>query len=301
MTKPPMLIPSVLAEGGVGLLYCGPGRGKSLICQDIAVGFAVRGTVFGVEVESQAVVYVDHENSMSDIRDRIGSMGLAQADAVSLRSHFHYSLLGDWPPLNTREGGDVLIEEAQRLSARLVILDTNSKLIKGEENSNDVWQGMHSHTTKRLKRLGIAVLQLDHSGKDEDKGVRGGSAKTNNVDVVWKLWAASGDQPRFRTLTCEKDRPSAYGGVGSVVRLDVEYSPLQHVLSVGALPSGAASEMAKSTRIDAIVDALDSLGVHPSLNRDKVRRILREGMPELKASNVDLGEAIKRRRPERAP
>lgn len=297
LQKPTMLVPGMLAEGGVGLLYCGPGRGKSLICQDVAVGFTVRGRVFGRDVGLQPVVYVDHENSMTDIRDRIGAMGLSSADRDALRERFHYSLLGDWPPLNTREGGDALIAEVQRLGARLVVLDTNSKLIAGEENSNDVWQGLHLHTTKRLKRLGVAVLQLDHSGKDEDKGVRGGSAKTNNVDVVWKLWAAPGDKPHVRTLTCEKDRPSAYGGVDSVVSLDVAYNPLEHRLSTGPMPAAVAKAVEADNRVEAIVDALDALGVDPRWNRDKVRALLRESAPELKASNADLSEAIKRRRP----
>lgn len=298
LTKPPMLVPGVLAEGGVALVYCGPGRGKSLVWQDVCAGFAVRGRVLGVEVEPQPVVYVDHENSMTDIRDRLGSMGLTARDAGGLRERFHYSLLGDWPPLNTRDGGDALIAEVQRLGARLVVLDTNSKLVMGEENSNDTWQGLHVHTVKRLKRLGVAVVQLDHSGKDEERGVRGGSAKTNNVDVVWKLWAAPGDKPGVRTLECEKDRPSAYGGVGAVAQLDVRYHPLEHVLRSGGAGLEPAVEkmMEAEAKVEAIVDALDALGVDPAFNRAKVRPILRDQAPGLKASNADLDQAIKRRR-----
>jgi hypothetical protein len=56
-----------------------------------------------------------------------------------------------------------------------VVIDTVSRAIDGEENSNDTW----------LNQLGIAMIRLDHSGKDETKGMRGGSAKSGDVDAVW--------------------------------------------------------------------------------------------------------------------
>lgn len=39
----------------------------------------------------------------------------------------------------------------------------------------------------KLKKLGIAGIRLDHMGKDETKGSRGSSAKSQDVDHVWKM------------------------------------------------------------------------------------------------------------------
>ena len=57
----------------------------------------------------------------------------------------------------------------------------------------------------RLKALwaGKSMLRLNHSGKDEKKGQRGGSAKSGDVDAVWRLSKVSDD---VIELQCEAQR-----------------------------------------------------------------------------------------------
>ena len=76
---------------------------------------------------------------------------------------------------------------AEQTKARAVIIDTASKVIAGEENSNDTQQAFYRNTVVPLKRTGVAVLVLDHTGKDIERGARGGSAKTDNVDLAFEL------------------------------------------------------------------------------------------------------------------
>ena len=47
------------------------------------------------------------------------------------------------------------------------------------------------------------MVRLDHTGKDETKGQRGGSAKSGDVDAIWRLSRVT--EVRFR-LECTNSR-----------------------------------------------------------------------------------------------
>jgi len=49
-----------------------------------------------------------------------------------------------------------------------------------------------------IKASGIALVRLDHAGKDLDRGQRGTSAKNDDVDLVWQLTELDGGGIRLR-------------------------------------------------------------------------------------------------------
>jgi hypothetical protein len=130
-------------------------------------------------------------------------MGYNTFDEHRLSEHLHLAQLQAWPPLDSTAGGTMLQGEAHRVGASVVIIDTISKLIVGEENSNDTQQALYRHTIVPLKRAGIAVLILDHTGKDTERGARGGSAKTDNIDLAFELLLRGRD---MLTLRCSHAR-----------------------------------------------------------------------------------------------
>jgi RecA-family ATPase len=89
--------------------------------------------------------------------------------------------------LNSAQGGAELIAAVNAYGSEVVVIDTVSRAIDGEENSNDTWLAFYLHTGLQLKQLGVSMIRLDHSGKDESKGMRGGSAKAGDVDAFWLL------------------------------------------------------------------------------------------------------------------
>jgi hypothetical protein len=91
----------------------------------------------------------------------------------------------------------------QEYGCEIVVIDTVSRSIEGEENSNDTWLNFYKHTGLRLKQAGVALIRLDHSGKDEMRGQRGASAKSGDVDAVWRLSRAGEDT---FDLVCEAQR-----------------------------------------------------------------------------------------------
>lgn len=74
-----------------------------------------------------------------------------------------------------------------RHDAHMLVLDTMARVVNGDENDADTYRGFYAHSGVRLKRLGVALLRLDHAGKDPGRGQRGSSGKNDDVDVVFRL------------------------------------------------------------------------------------------------------------------
>ncbi len=166
-------------------LYSAPKVGKSLLMLEIAVGIS-RGTeTLGVTPPRPfTVLYVDFENDpKGDIRSRLQAMGHGPDDLANL----HYLSFPTLAALDSASGADQLLAAVDAYGAEVVVIDTVSRAVKGEENENDTWLAFYRHTGLALKQAKVALIRLDHSGKDETKGQRGGSAKSGDVDAVWRM------------------------------------------------------------------------------------------------------------------
>lgn len=183
-------------------LYSAPKVGKSLLLLEMAAAIAAGhreclGTVLG---EPKVVLYVDFENDpRSDIRERLISMGYGPDDLANLR----YLSYPEMRKLDTEQGAAELIAAVRFHRAEVVVIDTVSRSIGGEENANDTWLAFYRHAGLTLKRERVALIRLDHAGKDEAKGQRGGSAKAGDVDAVWRMSRLT--DTVFR-LECEMNR-----------------------------------------------------------------------------------------------
>jgi hypothetical protein len=126
-------------------------------------------------------------------------MGRVPADLTRL----YYLCFPTLAALDTPRGADELLAVAQAYECQLIVVDTISRAVTGEENENDTWLNLYRHTGVRLKAAGIALIRLDHSGKDISKGMRGGSAKYGDVDAVWAMRKLGDDT---FTLDCTDHR-----------------------------------------------------------------------------------------------
>ena len=173
----------VLARGRGHALYAAHKLGKSLIMLFIAAQLAT-GT------EPYVCVYLDYEMTEADVRDRLEDMGYGAGTDLS---RLCYALLPTLPPLDTPPGARALcalLDNTQRewpTHHLVLVIDTISRAVCGEENSADTWRDFYLHTGIELKRRGITWARLDHSGKDPERGQRGSSGKGDDVDVVWNL------------------------------------------------------------------------------------------------------------------
>jgi hypothetical protein len=258
------LLEPLLEEGTVNALFGKPGTGKSLITLEIALRLVRAGHV---------IVYVDQENRITDLVERLQAFGAEPEELDRLRM---YSFAG-LPPLDTVTGGVHLLALAVTAGAALVVIDTTSRLIQGKENDADTFLALYRCSLVPLKARGITVLRLDHPGKDESRGQRGSSAKEGDVDTIWRLVQAG---PAAFRLEREKSR-SGHGE--PAVEMHRRFGPLRHEWAVrGDSPAGQ------------LCGQLEALGVPPGAGRPAVRKAL--DAAGVKVSNALLTEAIRLRK-----
>jgi hypothetical protein len=272
------VIPGLLPEGSAGSIYSAAGGGKSLLALEWAVCKALGRRILSEPVAPGHVLYVDHEMDRDLLEERLTALGVDERTDLS---RLHYSLLGDWPPLDTPEGGSALLAAAEDVGAVLVIVDTISRAIEGEENPADTWLRLYRHTVRRLKVARIAFLRLDHSGKDTTKGERGSSAKRSDVDTVYKVEPVGPDRIN---LVRQKNRLHLPGP--DVVALKRTTDPLRHV--------AVAIDLQREHKLSELVAAIDRLDLPDSAGRTVIGRALKDA--GIRARNADLALAVARRK-----
>jgi KaiC/GvpD/RAD55 family RecA-like ATPase len=260
-------------------VYSAPKVGKSLLMLELAYHICQGTKVLGVTpARAYTVLYVDFENDLQgDIVPRLTNMG---ADPTQL-DRLNYLSLPTLAGLDSEKGARELMAAVEVYGCEVVIIDTVSRSVDGEENENDTWLKFYRQTGLRLKQAGVAMIRLDHSGKDETKGQRGGSAKGGDIDAVWQMTRLAEDN--FR-LTCDMNRfpiPAAE----KVLTLVRRENPLRHVIDAGA---------SRETILESVIRACDEAELPVSAGWQKVRDVAADAL--IKVGQDRCIEVQKRRK-----
>jgi len=247
-----------LAVGRGHALVAPGGGGKSLLALWLAGQVATGHPGLNTHpTEPAPVLYIDYEMGADDLLERIEDMGFKPEHLVNL----HYAQHPDINAMDTEDGGLQVALKAEAIGARLVIIDTYSRAVSGDENDADTTRAFYRHTALHLKRLGIAFLRIDHLGKDVTKGARGSSAKRDDVDIVWQLTVA--DDNTY-ILTATKRRMS---WIPETVKLRrVDEPTLRYELADGETWPAGTKEVA---------DLLDTLNVPLSASTRTAQKALK--------------------------
>ena len=229
-------------------LYSAPKVGKSLLMLEMAVAIARGTTILGHKPDRpRRVLYIDFENDLrGDVRTRLQAMGYKPDELADLL----YLSFPSLPFLDTVQGGLMLLAIVRHYGVEVVVIDTVSRAVGGEENENDTWLNFYRHTGRWLKAEGVACMRLDHTGKDPTKGMRGGSAKYGDVDAVWSMTSPSPDR---LILECTANRLPIPTKVLSVHRRTIPR--LLHEVTGGGQGAAITAEVTRC------VEALSDLGV----------------------------------------
>lgn len=278
LSKPPSgpdwLLKPFIARGKIVSLYSKPKAGKSLVILNLLHRVLTGTHLDGSPAETSTVLYLDHENDLLDLHDRLHAMG---AEGHHL-DNLVYLQFPDIEPLDTRQGGAQLLALANFYQPDLIVLDTISRFVEGGENESSTAINLYNHSLAGMKKRGVAVLRLDHTGRDETRGARGSSAKASDVDAGWSLKhdAATNTRTLTRDFVRNTNGPDA-------LTLRVEGDPLNHLLID-----------TQADPLERLVQELDRLEVDVSKGRDAARNVLTaQGVP---ASNALLSKALKVRK-----
>lgn len=265
----------VFERGRLYSLYSPAKAGKSLLALDIVASLAAGRDVLGQPATGpMRVLYVDLENSPTDLVERLQDLGYGPHDLDGLR----YMSFPSLPSLDSPRGGRHLLAAAAHHQADVVVIDTVSRLIHGGENDSDTFHALYRYAMAPLKALEKTVIRLDHAGKDEEKGMRGSSAKVSDVDAAWKLSRTGDERLRLDRMASRNSHSPEY------VTLEQEAAPLRHVLVEGTV-SDEVSQLART---------MDRLGIPESWGRDRCRQKLVEVGHAVR--NSTLSEAIRVRK-----
>jgi hypothetical protein len=270
----------LLGRGRSHALFAGAKVGKSDLILYVVACLATGTEPFthdGRPREPVHVLYLDWEMTEDDLLDRLMDLGYGPDTDLA---HLHFDQIPRLAPLDTAEGGAELLRLVELVGAEVVVVDTLGRAVEGEENSNDTVRAYYRHTASLLKAAGITQLRADHAGKEAERGQRGGSAKNDDVDVVWQLTRIE-DGARLRATH------KRMGWVPETVDLVRVEDPVLRYLptrNTGSYLPGTA----------ALADELDNLRVPLDAGRRTARKALTEA--KVPAGDKRIADALRYRK-----
>jgi hypothetical protein len=201
------LIKNMLPSTGVASIFGASGSGKSFFALDMVMAIVRDQPWRGHRVHGGAVAYLCAEG-FTDFQDRVDAIGLHQkVDPTTLPLY----LMGKGLVWKNTDSIKALIAELRKIPGlRLLVVDTLSKVLAGEnENAAEVMTLAVKHAEEISRVLGILVLVIHHTGKDEAKGLRGHSALEAGIDAA--IQVARPEKGDARTATVTKMKGGADG------------------------------------------------------------------------------------------
>ena len=252
----------LLPEGRHVTLFAKPKTGKSLLALDLAVKISAGEEFLGHATKQRRVLFIDNEqHPVRDVRKRLIDMGY---EPDRLRDLI-YLCLTDLPKLDTELGALALLANLRTYECTVVVIDPLSMTVEGEENSNDTWTRFQEMTGTMLKQHDITVLRVDHPGKGNSSGPRGGSSKAATVDAQWGLRK---DRDRNLILEAVGNARMPIADRRVVIRRHVDPFLSHQVINS---PTGPAARSSHSKSVDEVINLLHKHGhtsamAHAELN-----------------------------------
>ena len=178
---PPWQVKNLFARASVCVLLGDSQVGKTFFALELSACVATGEAFLGREARQGAVVYLAAE----------GGAGMTRRLRALVGKHpdLNSAPIAFWSEaIDVRGSEDAMLTrirdfETENGEVGLVVLDTLSQTIYGDENGQDMADYVRS-ATNLAREFGSPVLILHHVGKDAAKGARGNSSLKGNSDVI---------------------------------------------------------------------------------------------------------------------
>jgi hypothetical protein len=254
LPPPKWLIENVMPDAGLTFLYGAPGKGKSFVTLDIALHIAHGcGDWHGHKAESGPVVYVAGEG-VGGFKKRVKAWH--QHHGIAADHETPFRLLPVAPNMLSKEQIDKLVLTITRKAngARLIVIDTLARAAAGADENDAKEMGLFVSACDFLRdETGAAILLVHHSGKDEDRGLRGSSSLNGAADCVLHLKRQGED---MITLLNEKQKD------GEQIA-PLRFKSKQVQWTEGLTPADSI-----------VITSTDETANKPTIDKNKARRML---------------------------
>jgi hypothetical protein len=192
-------VEDMIARGSVTLICAESGTGKTWLAYHIAGCVARSASVLGRAVKRSKVLYLDGENPLYVVKQRLFDLGIAETPDLTI--------WGGWfsPPPSP---SNPLVIKFAREHKGLIIYDSLIEFHPGSEQSSTETRAF-MRQFRALANLGATVVVLHHAGKAETaKLYRGSSDIKAAVDTAYLLRRPEEGAEKLGTLSmnCFKGR-----------------------------------------------------------------------------------------------
>lgn len=179
------LIRGVLGEGGLSVLYGAPGAGKSFLALDLAYAVAKGQPWMGRDTRQGPVIYAVGEG-VSGLRRRAKAISVMKGGEAQQVMFLPHTLS---TPDNVEKMALILgqVKAYYRSDPCLLIFDTLSRFFgegDDENSAKDMRRFVNAIGSLQADFPGLHVMLVHHSGKDQDRGMRGSSVLQGAADTV---------------------------------------------------------------------------------------------------------------------
>ena len=192
---PKWLLPGMLPEIGVGMLYGQSGSYKSFVALDLSLtlAFGIPGQWENPCTDKQDVVFFAGESPIGMARLRFPAW--MEAHEIEFRNDHRLFFMPRVPLYTESDLWKWVKEDLAEANARprLIVIDTKSRLITGiDENASKEGSLVIQFLEQMRDHYQCCVLLIDHVGKDASKGARGSSVYFANADFAIEVKKMAG-------------------------------------------------------------------------------------------------------------
>lgn len=195
----PEIVQGLIMDGVTGMIGGQSGMGKSFVSMDLAVAIATGQPFMGREVFARGAVLVLAAEGGFDFGNRL--MSAKKERGVSEGIHvWHTQFMGkndgkltDNDNLTERVAAikafDQYLQKNFGVKLKLTIIDTVNAAfpLGGRQEDNSYASDVTGRIDYMARETGVSTFAVHHFGKDQDSGLRGGSAYQANLDQVINL------------------------------------------------------------------------------------------------------------------
>ncbi len=188
------IIPDVL-PAGLTILAGRPKVGKSWLALQLLLSTATGGKMLGRDIPQGRGLYLALEDSLRRLQDRMQRQSWPETD--NARFIISEAFRSDIGYLNA--GGTArLLKHIEREAYRVVIIDTLSRSIKGDQKDESDMTNALAPLQEYAVGNDIAVIVIDHHTKpkgmnpDPIDDILGSTAKAAVLDTAWGLYKEQG-------------------------------------------------------------------------------------------------------------
>ena len=255
-----MIVEDMFAVAQCGHLYSGTGKGKSLNAQILGMCIAT-GKPFGNfrVPKARKVLYCDGEMQPVEWQERLKRMNLTQKDFEKCFENYYYwnGLHGrSFPDLSDPKSYDEFFRFCKQCEIDIAIIDNYFCMTRMKDyNSPQEVQNLEDNFVKEAKKMGIAILFIDHTNK-------GGGNYGTIVKLGFAEFAIKVDydkEAQLYTMSCSKGRSLKSGFTDAVYRISTEDNSIQ-VLDIASAIDKKEAKAIEKNRVGNIFKSMYEVG-----------------------------------------